>query len=87
MIGTVHKAQLVIGEQWIVVPQGAKFLHVHQQQNNPYIWYLCNPSNQMESRRVIVVLTGAGLARLDNYVGTIHMDYGQDPFVLHVFED
>lgn len=71
----------------IVMPEGAKFLHVGQQDNTPMVWFHVDPDAEPEPRRFATIATGQ---RLDDavverltYLGTAICG----PLVWHIFED
>lgn len=76
--------------QAILMPKGAKVLHVGRQGPMPYLWASVDPTMPMEARAIRVVTTGEVFneERLW-YLGTIQLG-GDTPkqawFVMHVYE-
>ena len=70
------------------LPKGARILHVGEQNNIPYLWYLCDPSAPDTDRHFRVVGTGWNVAESNLvYIGTMHLYEGHAGLVFHVFED
>lgn len=70
------------------MPIGATILHIGAQNNNIYLWALCDPLAEKEARYFEVNATGQdiyydmGVER--NYLGTVHLH--KDSLIFHVFE-
>lgn len=79
----VWKATLAPGTQFLALPRGSELLCVHEQNNEPCLWYRCDPNHVRETRHINVVVTGMGDAD-GHYLGTAMLDKGR--FVVHVFE-
>jgi hypothetical protein len=67
----------------IEMPMDAKILTIQTQNDQPQIWALINPMNDLETRKFTIVGTGNPFDDTDaKYIGTF-----QDvPFVWHLFE-
>jgi hypothetical protein len=66
-----------------LMPQGAKVVHVGEQNGDIYLWASVNP-NMLEERRTFTVVGTGHKAPPDSvYVGTVQIH----PFVWHVFEE
>jgi hypothetical protein len=85
---TVWKYPLSVDdEQFIEMPANAHILCVQTQRGRPCLWALVDPTNQPETRKILIAGTGhvrEELWGLVNYIGTFQLDYGQ--LVFHVFE-
>jgi hypothetical protein len=74
----------IADESWIEMPEGARILHVGVQNEQPWIWALCTPTNRKSSRRICVRGTGHDLGDASGeYLGTVMLADGA--FVGHVF--
>jgi hypothetical protein len=71
----------------VLMPEGARVLSVGQQDGQPYLWALVDPSARIEMRDVLVIGTGHVVPSDVGdrpFVGSIH---GVDGWiVLHVFD-
>lgn len=88
MINTVWKFPLEIKDfQNILMPKGAKIIHVDAQNDVPCIWALVDAKEDTESRSFLIHGTGHNieypLSRI-NHIGSFQLDGGS--FVGHVFE-
>lgn len=83
----IWKQQLkVVDEQSVVMPVGAKVLHVGLQYEQPTMWFLCDPEAQKQTRTVFVVGTGHPLpdqVTERDHIGTVLMSGGS--LVWHYF--
>lgn len=71
--------------QGIKVPAGAQLLCVQMQDDDePYIWFLCNPAAEKEFKTIVMVGTGQNF----NTTGMTYISTVQDKrgFVWHFFE-
>lgn len=71
----------------LVMPTGAKILKLDIQRNEPQLWVVVNPENEVETRRFRVLGTGRPFEDLEylEYVDSYQVNGGQ--FVWHVFEE
>lgn len=72
-------------DQFIVVlPLGAQPLKLDYQRGVPTVWWLVDPANDMQERRLRFIGTGHAhhLLRKEAYIGTIF----DGPYVWHLFE-
>ena len=81
----IHKYMVYPGPNSINIPEGAKFLSVHNQNGNICLWALVNPSNKKEVR--YIPLLGTGQLFHDDvneypFIGTVLVEN----FVWHVFD-
>lgn len=68
----------------IQIPIEAKVLTVQTQNEQPHIWALVNPNNEMETRKFTVIGTGHPFDDTNmKYIGT----FQDGPFVWHLFEN
>lgn len=88
---TIWKFELspsITGTHSFTMPKDAKILTVQTQNNNPCIWALVNPNNEVEERFFELFGTGhdvycdMGIDR--KYINTIQMREGG--LVFHLFE-
>jgi len=72
--------------QVLSLPEGAIPLHVNAQDNEPFLWCLCDSSQPVYADREFrFVTTGETFSNTYlQYIGTVHLDNGH--FVAHVFE-
>ncbi len=70
--------------QHIKMPKGATFLYVQEQDGQPLMWWMLNPSKEKEMRSFRIVGTGHPTIRAerDTHLGT----FQQPPFAWHLFE-
>lgn len=83
---TIWKKELaLVSEQELLLPEGAKILHVHEQHGIGCVWFQFDPKNQNKNEKRTIVTVGTGWADKpgDNYLGTYHLPSG---LVFHVFE-
>lgn len=88
MSETIWKAVLRAAEiQEIEVPTGAELLCVREQFDNVCIWYRCDPSAAMSTRKIAIVGTGhpAPSKEQARYLGTAALRNGR--LMFHVFEE
>jgi len=84
---TIWKAALqVCDEQTVLMPKGSKILYAREQNNQPCIWYGCDPGKADENENRVIFIRGTGhpLPKIGNYVGTCMLDNGR--LVLHIFD-
>jgi hypothetical protein len=78
----------ITDEQLIPMPIGAEILTAQIQNGDPQLWALCDPLQELETRRIRVL--GAGNSVSDDekitmkYISTIQLYEGR--LVFHVFE-
>ena len=74
------------GEPQIRMPEGARVLHVGEQDNEPTLWALVTPDNKMVERKFQFRGTGHDVYDVPpegvTYLGTCFIG----PFVWHLFE-
>ena len=80
---TIWKFPVQHGAFGQAMPNGARVLTVQLQEGRPYMWVLCNPGAELETRQFQVVGTGWS-SDLDHwrYLGT----WQGDGMVWHLFE-
>lgn len=66
---------------WVVMPKGAKPLHVAVQDGAAFVWAEVWPTNRMVRRHLPVYGTGHTIDGWPDYLGTFHLD----GLVFHVF--
>lgn len=80
----VYKYDLPHPETPILMPEGAKLLHVGEQGWGVHLWALVNPTLPVVERKFFVVGTGHGFEDVNaEYIGTVQASSG---LVWHVFE-
>lgn len=83
-MNTIHKvALLILPQQRIALPEGARILHVNAQNDRPTLWYQCDTAAEIETKTIHLVGTGHAAPETDEarYLGTVLLS----PFVWHVF--
>lgn len=82
---TIWKYDLkILNKQVIDMPKRAEILTVQNQYGSPRLWVKLEPSNELESRTIIIHGTGQPIYKSnESYIGTC-LD---DNFVWHVFEE
>lgn len=84
----VWKAPLGIGENNLLIPLGAQFLCVREQNRgdgNIFVWFKCQSHYSIVPRRIILYETGSDNIPDDGiYIDTVLLDNGR--LVLHSFE-
>lgn len=55
---TIHKVTLDQRRMVYEMPRGARFLSAGCQGPNVVLWYLCDPAEPIEERRILVLGTG-----------------------------
>lgn len=82
---TIWKYPLLDNICTIMMPLGAKVLHVEIQHEVPCLWALVNPEVITEPRHFQVISTGHPIEfPTDKFIGTFLTSNGK--FVFHVFE-
>lgn len=72
----VWKAVLEITDsQLLRMPQGAEFLCVREQMEQPCVWFRCDPAASLETRRIFIVGTGHDAPDM-TYIGTAFLSGG-----------
>ena len=66
----------------VMVPVGAEIVHAEVQNENPVLWAVVDPQEQLELRTFRIVGTGHYFDHALRYVGTVHIE----PFVWHIME-
>lgn len=90
MAKVIWKLTLELSEGYsYTLPEGAKILCVHEQFNDPQIWFLCETTNKVEIRKFATFGTGHEIHEnvfnnLKEYIGTFQTDGGN--YVFHVWE-
>ncbi|NQV07970.1 hypothetical protein HQ535_15640 [bacterium] len=81
----VWKYELSAPSISLAVPAGAELLSVGMQGDAPVVWFLVDPTAELEGRRLVGVSTGLdfNVDRL-SFVGRIDSDAG---LVFHIFEE
>jgi hypothetical protein len=85
---TIHKVKLSAEDHttaWL--PNGSKIVSFQMQDDNPTIWYLCDPSAEREPRKFRLAGTGHPIKERVGqftYIGTA-MSFNHR-LVLHLFE-
>ena len=88
---TIWKFELnpsISGNHSFKIPKDSEILTVQMQNNNPCIWVLVNPNNEVEERFFELFGTGhdvycdMGIDR--KYINTVQMQEGS--LVFHIFE-
>jgi hypothetical protein len=75
--------QLKTGPQFVPMPKGAGVVHVHEQDERPCLWALCD-SDELGQRVFWVFATGEKLPpHRFQFYGTVHIGWT----VWHVFEE
>lgn len=75
-----------LAEQTIKVPMGAEFLCAREQNNQPCVWFECDPSEPEEDRLIRVYATGSKIdENPGRYLGLVSLHGGI--IILHVYED
>ena len=85
MADIIHKYRLEItGRQIVLMPEGAKVLHVGVQRFDLCLWAQHRQDRPATERHFAICGTGHELPRLETrtYIGTVVTE----PFVWHVFE-
>lgn len=69
-------------DSWVMMPAGAEPVHVAEQDGQPTLWAIVDPSEPTVFRRIHVRGTGDLVPDYSVYVGTVHVS----GYVLHVFD-
>lgn len=72
----------------IETPRGAEILSANEQSDHVAIWFRCDPTTALRTKRKIaLVMTGspAPSRETGKFIATVLCDHGS--FVLHVFEE
>jgi len=85
---TIYKFSVPIKDKFeLMIPRGAKILTFQAQNNEPMIWVLVNPKNELSKREFAIRGTGQPIMSDDDedvYIGTIQTEMG---LVWHLFEE
>lgn len=74
-----------IDVQEIMVPEGAEMLSAREQFDHICVWFRCDPTKQLRSRKLAIVGTGNPAPdSTGRFLGTASLSGGQ--FIFHVFE-
>lgn len=65
-------------------PIGTEFLHVAEQNGQVCLWFLCDPAQPTESRKVVCVGTGHETPANGEYLGSALLMHST--LVIHAFE-
>lgn len=77
--------------QFVSMPKGAEIIRVGQQNSNPFIWVLVDPTANYEDRKIFLFGTGEVIPDIEQkeYRGSFELldalGEGQ-PFIGHIFE-
>lgn len=81
---TIWKSVLkVLDVQEINVPVGAEMLCAREQFEHICVWYRCDPSANLEPRKIAIIGTGHPAPADGRYLGTAALHGGQ--LMFHVF--
>lgn len=86
-MNTIYKYDLIIAErQTILMPEGAKVLHLAMQYHTPCLWATVDPSKMMQMRTILMVGTGNWYEVKEDmqHLGTIVDE--RSGYVWHFFE-
>ena len=83
---TIHKQSFEINDTvGLILPKGSEILSCQLQHGTPCIWYLCDPSAELEGRVLRIIGTGHPIINNElKFIDTIQMVNGS--LVFHVFE-
>jgi hypothetical protein len=88
-----YQLQMQGGPQEILMPTGAKVVHVDMQRNLVTLWCECDPGAEMEGRSFRIVPTGgvAGvkehhLGTKEHHLGTAIEERMSGQYVWHIYE-
>lgn len=85
MTYTIWKIVLKLADiQDIEVPEGAELLTAREQNEQPCVWFKCDPSKPTINRCIRLCATGDSASQHARYIGTCFLQKGQ--LVFHVFE-
>lgn len=83
-MATVWKIALKPADvQEVEVPGGAEFLCAREQYENVCVWFRCDPSRDIEKRKIAIVGTGHPAPDDGRYIGTASLRGGT--LMFHVF--
>lgn len=83
-MSVVWKEVLKVADvQELTVPAGTEFLCAHEQNEQICVWFRCDPSQSVETRKVAIVGTGNPAPDDGRYIGSAFLQGGR--FVFHVF--
>lgn len=82
----VWKFRLKPGKQKIEMSEGAIILHVHEQNDDVFLWAQVHPTGMVVDRHIMVVATGQSFddREVCEYIGSVHLNRGA--LVFHVYE-
>lgn len=81
---TIHKYPLFMGDEVaVMMPAGAKVLHVGEQEGGLTLWAQVDQSQPFERRVFSIRGTGHPLGEVGRFIGTVVMSYG---LVWHIYE-
>jgi hypothetical protein len=83
---TIYKYELSVEDNQIIkMPDGAKFLSLQTQNENPCIWMLVDTENKLVDIHFVTYGTGHEIkSGLGEFVGTYQLNNGR--LVFHVFK-
>lgn len=85
MTHTIYKYPLLIlDEQEIEMPMGARIMTVQMQNGQPCLWAHVHPGNTLEKRKILIRGTGHPANDVGCYISTFQMKGGE--LVFHAFE-
>lgn len=85
MTQVIWKARLGTDGE-VSMPKGAEILTVQTQHEIPCLWFKCDPSAEIETRKFSIIGTGHPITVDEGeYIGTFQVNDGA--FVFHLFED
>jgi hypothetical protein len=85
----IHKQILDLTQrQTLSIPRNAEILSIQNQNENIYLWYICNPDNKLISRTFLLFGTGEREIPEDKIIGYLDTVIMQNNnFVWHIFEE
>ena len=86
MSKTIWKSEFPVQDRFeLRMPAKAEILDVQAQRNIPCIWYTCDPDNDNENRKFLLVGTGHPMTHEKvSYIGSFQLFDGD--LVFHLFE-
>jgi hypothetical protein len=81
-----YQLQMQGGPQEILMPTGAKVVHVDMQRNLVTLWCECDPGAEMEGRSFRIVPTGGGAGVKAHHLGTAIEERMSGQSVWHIYE-
>jgi len=81
-VSEVWKFRMEHMAETLALPVGAEFLHAHDQDGEPCLWFRVDPSTKKQQRIFRAIGTGHKVSADSVYLGTAHCG----SLVWHVFE-